>query len=71
VHDLIGSVVEDVARTRSLATGATVANFPGGGCKYFAQFEYQMFQPKVEESGNGFHTHLLKFVLKEMRTVAP
>lgn len=70
VHDLIGSVVEDVARTRALASGATVTNFPGGGCEYFAQFEYQLFQPKVEESGNGIHTHLLKFVLKELRTVA-
>ncbi|MBD2073922.1 hypothetical protein H6F86_08470 [Phormidium sp. FACHB-592] len=67
VHNLISSVVEDIALTRVLATGAIEASLPGGGCEYFAQFEYQVFQPKVEESGNGFHTHLLKFVLKGMR----
>lgn len=70
VHDFISSVVEDVARTRALASGATVTNFQNGGCEYFAQFQYQLFQPKVEESGNGIYTHLLKFVLKELRKVA-
>lgn len=70
VHDLIGSVVEDSDRSRALATGATETSLTGGGCEYFAQFEYQLFQPKWEVSGNGIYTYFLKFVLKELRKVA-
>ena len=70
VHDLIGSVVEDVSRTRALANGATVLPLAGGGCEYFAQFEYQLYEPKVVPTGNGILTHQVNFVLKELRKVA-
>lgn len=71
VHDFIGPVVEDGEATRALASGASVARYPDGSCEYYAQFEYQMFQPKVARTGNGLYTHQVNFVLKELRPVAP